>query len=65
MPNYPKLVNAKKVNLFQNNSHMSLNSIESINPTKLILPNLGKIKKINKKSNKSRSFIKGENIKMK
>ena len=60
---FPKLENAKKINLFQRNSHMSLNNVETFNIAPLILPNLGKPKKNKEKSTKAKSFIKMRTLK--
>ena len=61
--NFPKLVNAKKVNLFQRNSHITLNNIETLNANHIILPNLGQLNKKKEKSTKARSFIKMRTLK--
>ena len=50
--NFPKLGNMKKINLFQRNSHISLNNIENSNGVPLILPNLGKLGKTKEKNEK-------------
>ena len=55
--NFPKLVNAKSINLFKRNSQISLNYIENINLIPTILPNLGRIGK-RKEIDKSRIFMK-------
>ena len=55
--NFPKLVNAKSINLFKRNSQISLNNIENINLIPTILPNLGRIGK-RKEIDKSRIFMK-------
>ena len=48
---FPKLENIKRDNLFKKNNHVSLNRIENYNCIPLVLPNLGKIRKIKEKKN--------------
>ena len=63
--NFPKLGNMKKINLFQRNSHISLNNIENSNGVPLILPNLGKLGKTKEKNEKilTKTFMKVQIIK--
>ena len=63
--NFPKLGNMKKINLFQRNSHISLNNIENSNGVPLILPNLGKLGKTKEKNEKilTKTFMKVQTIK--
>ena len=63
--NFPKLGNMKKINLFQRNSHISLNNIENSNCVPLILPNLGKLGKTKEKNEKilTKTFMKVQTIK--
>jgi hypothetical protein len=58
--NFPKVEKIKKLNLFQKNSQISLNSIEQINIFPLILPNLAKInkKKERNEATSTKNFIK-------
>ncbi len=55
----------KKINLFQRNSHISLNNIENSNGVPLILPNLGKLGKTKEKNEKilTKTFMKVQTIK--
>jgi hypothetical protein len=43
--NFPKVEKLKKINLFQKDSQKTLNNLENINISPLILPNLGKLVK--------------------
>ena len=63
--NFPKLGNMKKINLFQRNSHISLNNIENSNGVPLILPNLGKLGKTKEKNEKilTKTFMKVQTLK--
>ena len=63
--NFPKLGNMKKINLFQRNSHISLNNIENSNGVPLILPNLGKLGKTKEKNEKilTKTFMKVQILK--
>ena len=63
--NFPKLGNMKKINLFQRNSHISLNNIENSNGVPLILPNLGKLGKTKEKKEKilTKTFMKVQTLK--
>ena len=62
--NFPKLGNMKKINLFQRNSHISLNNIENSNGVPLILPNLGKLGKTKEKNEKilTKTFMKMQTL---
>ena len=58
--NFPKVEKIKKLNLFQKNSQISLNSIEHINIFPLILPSLAKINKKRERNEmtSTKNFIK-------
>ena len=58
--NFPKVEKLKKINLFQKDSQKTLNNLENINISPLILPNLGKLvkRRENHEMTNTKNFIK-------